>query len=709
MKKLLLILLLCCLLVTGGYFYKQQAEKIISQNVELFFSMAKEDSKSAQKYLSPSYPQKEELLTALQMDNLISFEKIEQIRLRSINRALVLITLKVGNQLKTATLEISRENGQWLLDNLPALSVIPLALVTETANKTVKLLTSDNKHIILHAEVSVKRGDAGLVVALADTLIYFNRLPTVNVTKLLTHNTNLLEGENTGFHQLAPHVMYFQAQNDNYTITDSTSAIVGMQNLTLYLQDEKVQAVMLPEKFVPDTIRVCLNTTDFTGLSHSTATISATTAFTLTEKITGKQQHFNAGDRLTFQPGQNNIIVKFPSGAVETYPNRLYITPSGNGRIQVHTIRRGSPPFVPAYRGHLEVSLHNGSLLLVNEVPLEAYLYSVVPSEMPISFGEVPLQVQAVAARSYAVSSILRSGFRSFAAHVDDSVASQVYNNVPEYELSTRAVNHTQGKIVKYGLDIADTRFFSTSAGVTANNEEVWHDSKSGAFPGASLPYLIAMPQLRSGTLPEVNTEAGAQVFFSTSHWDSYDKASPWFRWQVEMTRTDLEKVISTNLQERYQAQPDFILTKDGNNYISKKISDDPLGELKDIRVIRRGAGGNIMELEIEGSKGTFRILKEYNIRFILRPQSNVNDVVLLRHDGSKLINYSILPSAFTVFTIHRNEKNQIQSVLIQGGGNGHGSGMSQWGARGLAADGFTYEEILLHYYPGCTVESIYK
>ncbi|NLZ94144.1 MAG: SpoIID/LytB domain-containing protein [Firmicutes bacterium] len=708
MKKIIIILLLCSLLAVGGYLYKQQAENTIAHNIEVFFAMAKDGDSSAGNYLSPSYTQQEELLTALQTDNLLSLEKVEQVRLRSINRASALITLKAGDKLKSVTLEVNRNNGQWLLSSLPALKITSLALVTEAAGNTVKLLTAENKQITYQAEVALNRGEAGFAVSFDDALIYFKRLPTINVTKLLTHNNQKLEGENTGFHRLSSNVIYFQPKNDSYIIADSGSAIVGMQNLTLYLEDEEIRAVMLPQKFVPEKIRVCLNTTDFTSISHSTAVLSATSAFTLTEKVTGKQLHFNAGDKLTLQPGSNGITVKFPSGTTQTYQNRLFITPSGGGRIRVESIRRGSPAFIPAYSGHLEVSLHNGSLLLVNEVPLENYLYSVVPSEMPVSFGEVPLQVQAVAARSYATAAILRSGFRSFAAHVDDSVSSQVYNNVPEYEISTKAVNHTRGKIVKYQDDIADTRFFSTSAGITANNEEVWHDNKSGAFPGVSLPYLTSAPQLRSGTVPQVSTEAGAQAFFTAAHWDSYDKASPWFRWQVEMTRDELENVINRYLAGRYQAQPDFILTKEGNNFVSKEIGDNPLGELKDIRVIRRGQGGNIMELEIEGSRGTYRILKEYNIRFTLRPQSDVKDIILLRHDGSKLMNYSILPSTFAVFTIHRDNNKQIQSVLIQGGGNGHGAGMSQWGTRGLAEDGFTYEQILLHYYPGCTIEDIY-
>lgn len=116
------------------------------------------------------------------------------------------------------------------------------------------------------------------------------------------------------------------------------------------------------------------------------------------------------------------------------------------------------------------------------------------------------------------------------------------------------------------------------------------------------------------------------------------------------------------------------------------------------------------MEIEIAGTKGTYRIIKEYNIRFTLRPVSvdGTSDIILKRHDGSVLKNYAILPSAFVVFDLRHGSDGKIESVLFRGGGNGHGAGLSQWGTRGLAGAGYGFREILEHYYPGCTIEKVY-
>src|SRR5690606_21300535 len=101
-------------------------------------------------------------------------------------------------------------------------------------------------------------------------------------------------------------------------------------------------------------------------------------------------------------------------------------------------------------------------LYLINEVPLEEYLLTVVPSEMPVSFGVEALKVQAIAARSYGAAAMLRSGYGYLGAHVDDSVMSQVYNNVPARPESTQAVTATRGLVaVTEDGRLVDTRFFS--------------------------------------------------------------------------------------------------------------------------------------------------------------------------------------------------------------------------------------------------------
>ena len=148
-----------------------------------------------------------------------------------------------------------------------------------------------------------------------------------------------------------------------------------------------------------------------------------------------------------------------------------------------------------AYRGELRVNVEKGRLRAINILGLEAYLYGVVPSEMPHRWPLEALKAQAVAARSYALAT-RRSG--DFDVYAD--VRSQVYRGIPEEEAPTnQAIDETAGLVVTYGGQIAHTYFFSTSGGRTATVTDVWPSSKP-------TPYLVSVA-------------------------DPYDSISPYHRW----------------------------------------------------------------------------------------------------------------------------------------------------------------------------------
>ena len=85
---------------------------------------------------------------------------------------------------------------------------------------------------------------------------------------------------------------------------------------------------------------------------------------------------------------------------------------------------------------------------MVNELPLEEYLFSVVPSEMPASYPLEALKAQAICARTYAYGHMLRAGYPRYGAHVDDSTSYQVYNNITEADSTTTAVKETYGQMI---------------------------------------------------------------------------------------------------------------------------------------------------------------------------------------------------------------------------------------------------------------------
>nr|WP_276576346.1 SpoIID/LytB domain-containing protein [Caldicoprobacter algeriensis] len=385
------------------------------------------------------------------------------------------------------------------------------------------------------------------------------------------------------------------------------------------------------------------------------------------------------------------------------------------GRLSIldnHGSSRKKSSSIP-YRGTLEVALDgndNGGLTVVNELSLEEYLYTVVPSEMPIKFGLEALKVQAIASRSYAIRCFKSEGYAPFGAHVDDSTASQVYNSIAEQPIAVQAVDETRGLVGFFGDQVIDARFFSTSCGYTANFHEIWSD-KNNRFPSQEVPYLIAKPQFPSN-IPDLHNEENFRAFIDQKDLNGYDRFSPFFRWSVTMKREELEASIQRNLPLVQRSEPAFVLTRKGESeFVQQEIPQD-IGELQNLVVTRRGQGGNMMELEITTTHGVFKVIKEYNIRKVLQPVNYLDSnrpIKLYCYDGSVRDNFPILPSTFAYIDIRRNSEGIIEEITISGGGYGHGVGMSQYGAYGLSLLGYSFEQIFQHFYPGCQLKNIYE
>lgn len=134
------------------------------------------------------------------------------------------------------------------------------------------------------------------------------------------------------------------------------------------------------------------------------------------------------------------------------------------------------------YRGRVELTAQGALLRVVNIVPVEAYLQGVVAGEMPHSWPLEALKAQAVAARSYALASLVRG--KPFDLYSD--VRSQVYLGMAgERPETTRAVLETAGEVALYGGKVATTTYFSSSGGRTASAADVY---------GAAVPYLVSRP-----------------------------------------------------------------------------------------------------------------------------------------------------------------------------------------------------------------------
>lgn len=312
---------------------------------------------------------------------------------------------------------------------------------------------------------------------------------------------------------------------------------------------------------------------------------------------------------------------------------------------------------------------------LVNVLDIQDYLKGVVPNEMPVSFGIEALKAQAVAARNYVLSPRTRL-VKEY--DVVDSVASQVYFGAnTEDTLSNRAVEETEGIIALYNWNLILAQYSSTAGGYTESFANAFSDPTTKKFPSSSKPYLVAKADML--TQPPLVTEEQVRDFYMNKP-DSYDVRSPYYRWQKEWTKEELQEVLAKTLVSQ---------SKTGFVYPKLTKSDD-FGELVSIKAISRGESGKLIDVEIKTTKGTFDVQKELVIRRVFQ-KNNIS-----------------LPSANVVFDFVNNEETGETKIIAYGGGFGHGVGMSQYGAGFMGKElKMPYDKILKHYYTGISLTTI--
>lgn len=541
-------------------------------------------------------------------------------------------------------------------------------------------------------EIRVVDGLPRLVLDLGEDFLTRD-LKQIGPDKLLTVQAERTEWLHRGWLPQKPYYTSFVQGQPG-------SLLVGMEGLELFWHRDGLAAVLARQPQVPEDIRVNLTTTGHEGIGHSLVELSSSGPWQAVEAVTGSATDFGPGT-VRLEPSGGGILMVTDQGEA-MFGNRLiFSSASPDARLTLASIERSGSP--PEYYGTLEVANFAGELIVVNELPLEQYLCFVVPGEMPASFGAKALEVQAVAARTYAIRSLLASEWQATSAHVVDSVLSQVYNNGAGTPEATSAVLASTGEIITYDGSPADVRYFSTSSGYTANQHEVWSDSQ-GNFPGTPVPWLVSRPQF-PGTPEVITGESAYAEFIHNPPADAYDSASAWFRWSMTASGAELDDMIRENLKSLHSPGSSAVKLGDSSGGFEtvEQMPEDPVGVLLDLVPVRRGAGGVLMELDIICSQGIWRVYKEYNIRHVLRPRGSVE---LVRMDDSRQTNLSLLPSAYVVWELTLSGE-EVSEAAFYGGGYGHGVGMSQYGVRELADRGWTRSEIIQHYFPGAEILTI--
>ncbi len=345
------------------------------------------------------------------------------------------------------------------------------------------------------------------------------------------------------------------------------------------------------------------------------------------------------------------------------------------------------------YRGTLELVQEEEGFVVINELPLEEYLYSVVPSEMPASYPMEALKAQAICARTYAYLHVLSPAYPKWNAHVDDTTAFQVYHSVEEQESTNRAVQETEGMVLlnPNGDALAQTYYYSTSCGY-GSDAHVWRTKYADSYP-----YIISRAISRGETASEGLTNEEFECFIKECRTEDYEASEEWYRWTYEVNKIDVKHMYEV-LKARYEANPKLILTKKRNDYTSQPIKE--FHKILNIEIIKREAGGVADEMLITTDKNVYKVITELNIRYVL----NDGSAEVKRQDGSRISMKSLIPSAFICLET-KAEKGMVTGYTIWGGGYGHGAGMSQNAAKHMALDGMTAKEILGFFFEECTIE----
>ena len=428
--------------------------------------------------------------------------------------------------------------------------------------------------------------------------------------------------------------------------------------------------------------------------------------------VSAKEIHFTLNGQF-FAKGEtvsDNQVVSFSEGGIlwnENQYRELTFTPlEENNSFSLYDVTIGlnyhwERQETQVFSGTLRLVVDEDKIVAINILPVEDYLTSVISSEMNANSSLELLKAHAVVSRSWLFAQIEKrkalkgkdEGFFSFIKTKEEYIRwydredhtifdvcaddhCQRYQGITKATNSTvaEAVQATRGRLLMYGKKICDARFSKCCGGATEEFEYCWEDKH--------YPYLTSVRDAEEEEnlpFPDLTKEEEAEHWIRKapkSFCDTHDKkilsqilnnydqeTTDFYRWKVRYTQAELAELIRTKTKSDY-------------------------GDIIDLIPVQRGPSGRICKLKIVGTLKTLTIGKEMEIRRTLSDSH-------------------LFSSAFVV------DKGEIkegipQWFLLSGAGWGHGVGLCQIGPAVMGEKGYSYEEILLHYYKGAEIRKFY-
>ncbi|MCM1425012.1 MAG: SpoIID/LytB domain-containing protein, partial [Eubacterium sp.] len=304
-------------------------------------------------------------------------------------------------------MEMSDDNGAVTLECFYHQLTFPVTTKEKAKRELVADLTFENQELIRIQEKQEKiRG------------------------KLLSVSKDSIEIEGYGVYETDKNLEVYKLCGTLET-QKKTDLMIGYDYTDFVVWENKICAGLVSREGEIDQIRVLLKNTADGGYYYEEAKVTADG-----EETVVRADELRDGERRIFQCRALTDKVK----------------------LEIEGITKEEP----YYRGALEFYKTPQGMVIINELPLEEYLYAVVPSEMPASYPKEALKAQAVCARTYAFRYILHAGFADLGAHLDDTTSYQVYHNIAENTATTTAVKETSGMMLYYQGQLADNYYYST-------------------------------------------------------------------------------------------------------------------------------------------------------------------------------------------------------------------------------------------------------
>jgi len=380
--------------------------------------------------------------------------------------------------------------------------------------------------------------------------------------------------------------------------------------------------------------------------------------------FTGNDSNINENEYELYFKKKSFYVKNLNSGKTfELGSEDLFLKPAGvNDTVLFRGIKVGAASAWESsesryYRGGFKFVRNKDNFYIVNKIGLEKYLLSVLPSEMPANFPAEALMAQAICARSealYKKNAIKRHA--KFGYDLCDDQHCQMYRGVSwEQPGASEAVIKTAGKVVMYNRKVCDAIYSDNCGGYTQSSSDItgWGDIK----------YLSAASNLRNG---------GGNIF------------NPLFLEQFVSAAGDTYCRAEGNIKN-YQSR--WIRRIDAKT-INESLKSLEIGDILRIIPRRRSFSGHIDSIEIIGTKGRKTIKNELKIR--------------------KLFAYSPLRSSKFIVETACDKKGRPRFFMFIGAGFGHGVGMCQSGAYGMAREGQNHGQIINHYFKGAQISSLY-